>query len=446
VLLAAGLMACSHEHGYIAEYTIKNEDGTESKGYVSAAGTPDVIKRKLSQNSLGGLIPGSVYLVAPVDAVFVGVSNFEPSANRIPTPAHAIGAAFMHGIFYSARSLSEEYFPDGGWQGSRLSLLTDLRLDPVDPSWQAANVAAVLGSLPGSSVRDYRPMQQLTQDRLWRYLGNGTTLTKSRILQAAREQATRLASSPDEIRSHGIFFLATHGALAPDGKSYAMAADSVEGDFSTWISYQELADIFGSAGDSFWPLARILIIDTCLTGEAPPDLDEDHPTDVTVPDGIEIITSAAPGQYSVHWREREGTKLVDLKMTSGSSGLKATDADFYYSLSVLPVALAYHLKRMEREALEACDGDEGFVSGSLASLDVMKYTAQAIGEELSLGEGSIFLKSVGTQRARILIAEQTYQQLMDIEDTYQRRYRLFGLHCELLREDARFDPRSRLRQ
>jgi hypothetical protein len=118
-----------------------------------------------------------------VDGVFIGVSNFGERADKIPTPANAVGAAFIYSLFLNA---AQQTLPDSqvgfnashyvaaisdkvpvigdsrvepagrgdGWVdrddyvvvigGSRVELFADLRLDPIDPLWKAREVTSLL--------------------------------------------------------------------------------------------------------------------------------------------------------------------------------------------------------------------------------------------------------------------------------------------------------------
>ena len=47
-------------------------------------------------------LPLRTAVVHPVNAVFIGVSNFAPQSGKVATPAHAIGANYVEKIFRDA--------------------------------------------------------------------------------------------------------------------------------------------------------------------------------------------------------------------------------------------------------------------------------------------------------------------------------------------------------
>src|SRR5262249_46955715 len=140
--------------------------------------------------SIARLMPQKTRLSVPVDGVFIGVSNFAPRANKVPTPAHTLGAALAYSVFLQAKARTAQgNSPEPiSSRDTHLELLTDLRLDPNDSTWQAARISEMLKSLPGIEVRDYSKDYGLRTGELWPYMPGKHRLSKAGILDAAREQ------------------------------------------------------------------------------------------------------------------------------------------------------------------------------------------------------------------------------------------------------------------
>lgn len=298
-------------------------------------------------------LPRVAELGAPVDGVFIGVSNFEKAAERQPTPAHALGAATAYTTFLQAANRSDFTAVDTSKAPadvlqSPLKLITDLRLDPTDPSWHGAEAAEVLQSL-GINVQSYDDFFGRPEGGLWTYLRTGgSTLTRNGILQEAQDQFRRISGEyqSSQQRKIAVFFLATHGALGPDGTRYVMASDSVANDFRTWISYQELAEIYRDEGQLNKGISVLIVVDTCLIGET----EHFTTTSIVPPEGVLILSGAAQGQYSWHWAQT--TKIERLRVLEHgwfSDSLKEPSTSTLSStMSVVPVAIATGLQHAEK--------------------------------------------------------------------------------------------------
>jgi hypothetical protein len=387
----------------------------------------------------------------PVDAVFIGVSNFSAASGKVPAPAHAIGASYMHALFSAAvdrQPLDETtHKPTIAHQEigrSLLSLYTDLRLDPRDPAWHAADVALVL-DLIEEPVHDYPRGAPLDADGLWAYTGAREALTKARILQIAHEQADGLARSEGPQARVAIFYLASHGRIGPDGRRYAMAADSTR-DLSTWIAYDEIADLFKGTRDGELKLSAIVLFDTCLEG---------HPAATPVapytpPPGTVVVAAAAPGQYSWHWSKQTPVQLLKDEKSGAWSHRKSPPADlsFYSSMSVLPIALATAIQqrevRCERQpsperllrgisALEALDAAVELVPVLADSADEQRQTAQ-----MSISDATVATVNANSGRPENVVFALPCEALDPThDDPWQVRHMIASTHvAEALRRRA----------
>lgn len=306
----------------------------------------------LIQQTIFDILPGHILLATPVDGVFVGVSNYGADEREHVTPGQAIGAALAYSVFYQAeketRSTSEaatDFATD-----SRLAFLGDLWLDPTDETWHARQVSVILHALPGVEVFEYSSVFALPQHHLWQYLRSGQRLTKSAILAAARAQVARLSSYSGNDPPVDIFYIASHGKIGSDGQRYLRAEDSRGGDLRTWVSYQELLDLFKIPGmlAADRPISAIVILDTCLTK----DRQDSEVKPLQIPPGVLVVSGAAPGQDSWQW-----TQISQIKRLGGSISelgvedrLSPKDLTYYTMISVLPVALAKSIRSAEIRA------------------------------------------------------------------------------------------------
>lgn len=347
-LTSCGARSQTIESTTTFSYGIGNDPAHVSSHTTGPRGQEDTEYR--AGRTLVESLPFRAALIHPVDAVFIGVTNFLAESGKVPTPAHAIGASFAETIFRQAVERTPKDGPSGkpGILGreikpSLIKLYTDLRLDPRDAAWHANEVALVLDLLE-EPVHRYSPGAPLPADGLWRYLGGPEPLTKRRILQIAKEQAERLSRTGGADARVAIFYLASHGRLGDDGNRYAMAADSTR-DLSTWIRYDEIADLFRGTRDGVPSLSALVLFDTCLESEDPSPTGSSYEP----PGGTVVLSAAAPGQYSWHWRE--STQVEVLKDVTGQGSLRKDsgrfDASFYASMSVLPVAIATAVREDE---------------------------------------------------------------------------------------------------
>lgn len=398
----------------------KTVDSTAT-GTLGNTETKYIIGKTISQ-----FIPTRIGLAKPVDGVFIGVSNFGDQARKIPTPAHAVGAAFAYSLFFNVarRTPSDS---NGGINmidnvavigSSRVELRADLRLDPIDPTWKAREVASLLDEL-GVGAYSYSTVYGPPKDRLWPYIQSKEPLTKARILQLAREQALRLALKGEENRPVGIFYLATHGKLGPNGARYALAADSVADDISTWLSYQEIVDVFKNTFNPYLPVSVLVLFDTCLSGDVPAS----GAQDLSPTEGVMVLAAAAPGEYSWHWTQITEIELV--KATRGTGIFKRevapADISYYSTVSVLPIAAGYALRQLETEcAHNPTNSLEG-----VTSLDFMQSLGFLVPELAKRRTGSV----KALQTAEIFLGPVTATHLQVDLPLSPEHYMLFAINC-----------------
>jgi hypothetical protein len=423
-------VACATHTSGNYKWVRHNPDGTTTVGYSSFSSTdPDAMTKILRRTSITGQLPRTVLLGSQIDGLFIGISNYEPAAERAPMPAHAIAAAFAYSLFKQAADRTAQY--DDGAGASKSTLMTDLRLDPKDASWDADNVSATLSLLPDVPLNRYDKGAVLPSDNLWPYLKSAQRLSKAAILAAAREQAARIARSSAYGHPIAIFYLATHGAIGPENKAYAMAADSVDGDLSTWISYQELADVLAPSDPSGPPISAILLFDTCLTGPHP----DSDATGLSPPPGVEILTAAAPGQYSWHWRETfNAPRITEATKGSGLSrqNLKLPAESYYYSLSVLPLAAAHALRTLELQTKKECEENETHRVATVTSVDWLKDTT----EEIDMWSAAAQMRNAKEpyQTTQIFMAPTTAAEVEQMYASNPRIFKLFKFSCYLVTE------------
>jgi hypothetical protein len=309
-------------------------------------------------------VPRRVWLARPVDGVFIGVSNFDDTANRVPSPGHAIGAAFAYSLFRSAagrRPTGAEHIPLPlrSAKEDKLEFVAELRLDPIDPSWHAAEVNKVLRGLQVGTF-EYDPFFDLPKDRMWPYIKREQRLTRAEILRLAREQAQRMRSNGKRPRRLGVFYVATHGLLGPDGQPYLIAADSLPDDPRTWISYQQILDLYAVDPAASYPITMLFLFDTCLTGE----VSDNHAAGLQIPNGAMVITAAAPGQYSWQWRQKSELKVHKANRNGRTlvDGASPVDMSSYTTMSVLPVAMGRTLRRMDHACQEHPKNEYGVLT------------------------------------------------------------------------------------
>lgn len=331
-------------------YVETTESGSiEASSSSNGTDGPEHVEFKY-EGALIDSLPFRIALIHPVDAVFIGVSNFSPESGKVPTPAHAIGVHYLAKIFQRALDhapdVLKSFIADSEIiprDRSSLASYTNLRLDPIDATWRANEVQLILDLLE-APVNKYDFGQSFSADKGWPYLNESKPLTKSRILEIAQVQARRLAESEGKNAPIAIFYLATHGRIGPDGQRYAMAADSTR-DLATWIRYEEIADLFHGTRDGKPSISAIVLFDTCLEGEGKsPSAKRPSP-----PDGTVMLSAAAPGEYSWHWSDSMNIGVIKAESKAGvfkNSGSQF-DASFYTSMSVLPVALATSIQRKE---------------------------------------------------------------------------------------------------
>ena len=403
-----------------------DKDGRTTIDSTSTGTRGDTETKYIFGKTIDEFIPKRINLAKPVDGVFIGVSNFGEQARKIPTPAHAIGAAFAYSLFFNAarRTPSDN---NGGINtiggvavigSSRVELRADLRLDPIDPTWKARDVASLLDRL-GVGVYPYSPVFSLPHDRLWPYIQSEEPLNKANILQLAREQARRLSLKGEKERPVGVFYLATHGRLGSNGARYALAADSVADDISTWISYQEIVDIFKNVFNPYLPVSVIVLFDTCLSGDVP----ESGAQALSPPEGMMVLAAAAPGEYSWHWTQITEIELV--KATSGMGIFKreaaAADLSYYSTVSVMPVAAGHALRQMEAEcALNPTNALEG-----ITSVDFVRALGFLVPELAKRRTGSV----TALQTAELFLGRVTATHVQFDLPVSPERYVLFALNC-----------------
>jgi hypothetical protein len=358
-IMIVALCSCSSERvSTTTSFIAHNEIDNKTTVWSSTDGKRTSSYQYRIKDEIHAALPQNTRNAHPIDGVFVGVSNYGDRPWPIPTPAHAVGAAIMYSVFLSAAARSEsgsmDYSISGGVADIRdthLELAADLRLDPIDPTWSARDIATLLGELRGIRINGYVRSATLPKDGLWPYLQTTTSLTKNEILGLADAQATRVAAAGRGRKDAplAIFYLATHGAIDSEGHRYAMAADSVADDFSTWISYGELLERFAVRKGGARQTPTIVIFDTCLTGNS----DTGSHSELVLPPGITMLASASPGEYSWHWKQATDYEILWSEKAKGWSVFNSTERTgprrirYYVTMSVVPFAAAAVLRELE---------------------------------------------------------------------------------------------------
>jgi hypothetical protein len=365
-----------------------------------------------------------------VDGLFIGISNFDPIANRLPTPAHALGAALAYSLFHqvAARSSNQDASP--------LKLWAILRLNPEDQTLRASEVYSALDSLPGVAPWEYSKGFDTLKDHMFDYLRSDSPQTRASILETIRAQAQRVRSHRPAERPLAILYLATHGMLGNDGTRYAMASDSNENDPTTWISYQEIADAFANLDDPEHPISVIIILDTCLVNEhsrltAAP---------LRVPPSVMFISAAAPGQYSWHWTEANESLLLKGSVGSGLLRRRLTPADlsYYSSLSVVPVAMAAGVSEKEHLAYAMCGSNPTRPSWRTTSYDLAISIKSGVPRFVGQLEENT---QAAVQSVDIMMDTHTAQSLSDAAADSSPQLRLFNFACKGDEDRGPFPPR-----
>jgi hypothetical protein len=376
-------------------------------------------------------LPFRAAVFHPVDAVFIGVSNFSAASGKVPAPAHAIGAGYVHALFREAveRQPRDEATgrPTIAHQeigSSQLRLFTDLRLDPLDTAWHADDVALVLDLLE-ERVNDYPRGAPVDADGLWAFTGTREPLSKQRILEIARQQADALGRREGPQARIAVFYLASHGRLGPDGRRYAMAADSTR-DLSTWIRYDEIADLFKGTHDGRIKVSAIVLFDTCLESQ-------DASVEVapyTPPPGTIVVAAAAPGQYSWHWSRQTPVQLLKDEKSRGLFTHKSAPADvsFYSSMSVLPIALATAIQQREIDCARHPYPDQ-----RLRGVSAFEALNAAVALVPDLADSSDDRR----QTAQMFVARETGDAFDAVGDKTENV--VFAMPCEAL-DPAHDDP------
>lgn len=261
-------------------------------------------------------------LAEPTVAVFVGVSTYAPTAGVYSTPAHFIGASLLSGLFGRAGHLAGP----GMYDSTTLTDLPDRDRLPKEIA-NPVNVVSAMG-----------------------YGGGGS----SELVRRARIETSLAEGIAAAERTHEkqgrvmlVIYVAAHGWLGPDGQPYFLAADAVEKDPATWISYRSVLEsveaFLGRNAPGSTSRSALVIFDTCQISPGGMDM---PPAALPTAPGLVLVQSTSPGQYAWHWTGTDVmTQHVDVvKETRIGVGLppKARRGDFTTELSstmsVLPLA------------------------------------------------------------------------------------------------------------
>jgi hypothetical protein len=245
-----------------------------------------------------------VGLTTDVVGCFVAVSNYEAEAGVFSTPAHALGAALMNGLFTTAAAQNKDGFFEA-------ELVADLLLRPDS---EEAGAVEILRSIGGVDVTPYKKgTTPLDSEGRWPALGLGFPVTRQRIVNAISETIAKFREHPG---SALVIYIAAHGKMSADGRPYLLAADSKANDPATWLFYDDLlVPIYGAAREMNTDVIRstvLIVIDACQIGGSPA---ADRLTALDPPEGVTLILSTSPGQYAWHWTATR-TVVGEVKVTS----------------------------------------------------------------------------------------------------------------------------------
>lgn len=293
------------------------------------------------------LRPRNLVSAQKTSGLFVGISNY-PAGGQQSGPAHTVGSALFHEIFYRAeanrlglriqrselggfislyetQSGEEVLFklPGGAEyvhiQGRgigrapqpaipRLKLVADLRIDPRDPHADPRAIVRLLAGIDGSwlQLRNHSnvPVAFSPPGFMWPFFGRGDLISRDRVLQelqAALDRTTRDMTEPLEVF---VLYVAAHGALRSDLSPVFFTANADAPEES--LTYQEVLDVIARKGGApaGGRLVKLVVFDACqpyFGAEAPASGDLQRALSaLQLPADTVLVTSTSPGSYAMY--------------------------------------------------------------------------------------------------------------------------------------------------
>ena len=301
-----------------------------------------------------GVLPKRARLEVPLDALSVGVSQFEPQAGATTTPAHTISAILFSRMLAELRNNAATH--DGRLRyafehtryssaDSRVEELARLLVAPNDKSLPVADLAkavAELGRMPIPPA-----MVGHSPDKPWFYQ-QGLPVTKERFHAALDAQAARVLERKTPLV---LLYLASHGIVSPDGNAYVLWSNSAHGDFTTMTTYSVLVDHYAKLATQMPETVFVVVLDTCQTfpesGE-PPGFGSLPP----IPSNLLVVTASSPGEYAWHWRLARVTRAMKFdRIAQPSDSAPALGLPWYLSSTPSSESKTAYLSQMSPLAI-----------------------------------------------------------------------------------------------
>lgn len=174
-----------------------------------------------------------------------------------------------------------------------------------------ADVRDFIGTLGAISdfatdgLNTYVPdVTKINEDGTFNLFGQGQYATKARILAAIKGHLLYLREHKRDIKLF-VLYVAAHGGIDVDGKSYILAADSQPGNRHSLLYYGDvLRLIYAELAEENRnkPAPSILVfLDTCRSAQSP-GTHVNKPLDLPrTPRNAAVVLATAPGQYAFHW-------------------------------------------------------------------------------------------------------------------------------------------------
>lgn len=347
-------------------------------------------------DELGKMRPTDLQSAHKVSGLFVGISNYPVQSGVQPTPAHTIGAALFHEIFYRAEAnrlgiaiersglgkFTSEYHPasdevlfkykgmdyfemSGASLGRMpqpdipsLKLMADLRIDPRDPVISPSGVVRILAGIDGSwlQLRDHAnaPVALSPPGYMWPYFGRGNYISKSAILDALDKSLSQASKDVQEPLEFFVFYVAAHGGLDKDLSPFIITANE-QLESPERLYYEDVLKVIDriKVSSPGRRLLRIVVFDACQ------ELDEGNPgkvrevRDLPIPPDTILVTSTSPGHYAWHLPTSISEHHEENAKDGGPLSREQKhvfDQGFSSTASVFPMASQASLKIAERNS------------------------------------------------------------------------------------------------
>jgi WD40 repeat protein len=202
-------------------------------------------------------------------------------------------------------------------------------------------------------------------------VGKGKPVTRERVFDELQKTIRRSEASTGENQTALlVVYVAAHGWLGPDGRTYFLPSDADAEQPNTWIAYEEfLKPIKDFVSAS--PLSRgaVVVFDTCqvpLGTAAKPTAAPGQ-----LPEYLLVIESTSPNQYAWHWTgHMDSSERVTTFKSKTQFGIQRKakpvdeklDASFPARMSIFPVASQWALSDLIDAKSAASDPDGRVIS------------------------------------------------------------------------------------